>query len=153
MKPGPKATPTDELTSWRAELQSRKAAVKAEVLAECPKAPAYLQPRARYYWGKVAPALHALGVLAATDLAAVGVLCQRLVDVERFGYLIDGKELVATETGVKANPLIRSRDMAIADARRLFADLGMTPTARVGLPKSDRPAGKVLNATGHFAKG
>lgn len=153
MKTGPKPTPTEDLESWRAENRARKGEMKVEQLASCPKPPAWLKARARYYWQQVAPWLHGNKMLAEPDLPALGVICQRMADVERFNALIDGEELIITGDGIKANPLIRSRDAAIADLRRLFADMGMTPTARIGMPKMDRPGGQVIDATGHFKKG
>lgn len=153
MSRGPKPTPTEDLNSWRKESEARKKEIKVGLLGKCPAAPKWLKGRSKYYWGQVAPWLHENQLIAAPDLAAVALLCQRMADVERLGDLVEGDELIITAESIKANPLIRARDAAIADLRRMFADLGMTPTARIGMPKIDLPGGKVIDATGHFKKG
>ena len=153
MKRGPKPTPTDELNSWRAESDARKNEIKVARLAKCPAPLPWLNKRAEYYWKQIAPWLHEHKLIAAPDLAALALLCQRLADVERMGALTEGDELISTGDSVKANPLIKARDAAIADARRMFADLGMTPTARIGMPKVETPGGRVIDASGHFKKG
>lgn len=154
MKRGPKPTPTDELTSWRKELAARKDEVKAEILAECPAPPKFLQGRAREFWSITAAELYREGMLTALDLPAVALLCIRLADVERLEAELQGEGVwLATKDGVKANPLWRALDTAMADCRRLFADLGLTPTARIGLPRSDRKVGAVMDARAHFPKG
>jgi len=150
--PGPKPTRTEDLTSWRAHLPSRKAEIQAPPLPVAPEVPEHLSADARVHWELVVSALVERRLLTALDLPAVCLLCERLADVRELKVEIGALHLVVTDQSIRSNPLYRVRERAIEDCRRLFDSFGMTPTARIGLPDPEKPkAGQVVNA--HFPKG
>lgn len=153
MKPGPKKTPTADLTSWRANMAERKNEAKVEPLREAPEAPVWLDAGAMIFWNEIAPVIFRECIVTALDVPAIGMLCKRFAEAAKYERLYKDRELIPTADSEKANPLIKARNDALTEARRYMVELGMTPSARIGLPSADKKAGKVIDAGGDFAKG
>ena len=102
--------------------------------------PADLPEEARPYWRQLAPRLRSVGLLTPIDVVAFGDLCLCLartaeaeLDVSARGLLIQG------ERGLVKNPAIQIGRDYRAQAMRLMARFGMTPSDRSGLAVGTAP--------------
>lgn len=153
MKRGPKATPTEELHSWRAQLAARKNEIQVAKPTKPLPCPRRLQGEARVYWKDLSKTLHANGMLSEVDVTALVLLCQLLAERDELSAKIGGKLLIEWESGERLNPLLRQRNDVDAQIRRICNDFGMTPTSRIGLPAPKQKVGKVIDGTARFPKG
>jgi phage terminase small subunit len=87
-----------------------------------------LTPGARFEWGRVVPRAVRAGLVRDVDLPAYGLACEALAEVRRLGTLIE------IESGTKTfNPRTRRAFVAASNvARRILADLNLTPKSRQG---------------------
>jgi len=121
------------------------------VPATPPDPPEFLDEHAKNEWWRVAPELHALGLLTVLDLQPLAAYCQAYVhwvtaeralarmaagDAHFCGLMITGS------TGSHmANPLVRVARNAAHDMLRFAAEFGLTPVARSRLSVAGRLSG------------
>lgn len=124
---------------------SSKRRIKHEPLpvrGELPLPPSYLNERAKAEWKRLAPDLHALGLLTVLDLAAFAALVtaySRWVDAEK--QLQSQSLTVTTPSGaIIQHPLIGIARRAAADVLRLSTEFGLTPGGRQRLGTTQQPA-------------
>jgi len=156
--PGPRKTPTAELEkrgSWRAKEPSRQNEISVPLVLDIPAPPDWLESAAADIWQIVAGEIHAAGLLTNADMTICGFLCERIA---QYIKLRDHKSCkqptIVVGNKIHQNPTIKLRDEAQRDCIRIIKDLGMSPTARIGLvlsgtPKKGKPAGEISL----FAKG
>lgn len=97
-------------------------AVSADALTKTPLCPRWLGAHARDEWRRVAPVLTMRGVLTQSDLAALEAYCVSA------GRIREIEEMLQTD-GFSI-PLVRQQDKAMATARQLGVELGLTPVSR-----------------------
>ena len=90
-------------------------------LTRVPGAPAWLSRDAKGEWKRALPGLVSRGVITATDLANFENYCVAVGRVREIEHELQ-KEF--------SLPLCRAQDKAIATARQLAAELGLTPISR-----------------------
>jgi P27 family predicted phage terminase small subunit len=98
-----------------------------------PRCPAHLCDEAKAEWKRISRELHALGLLARIDRAALAAYCQawaRWVKAE--GLLKHtGEVLKSQETGAfYQNPYLSVANRALEQMHRFLTEFGMTPSSR-----------------------
>jgi len=115
--------------------------------------PDWLDVEAQAEWGRLAPMLERLGVLAETDTAALAAYCEAWAtwkgatqQIRKFGMVIKGKHDFPV-----VSPYVRIATTALQQMRGLLVEFGMTPSARARIhaPKPvDVPVSKWGGALG-----
>jgi P27 family predicted phage terminase small subunit len=96
----------------------------ADAVANIP-APDWLSVDARKEWGRVMPILTERRILTDADLGGLENYCICI------GRVRETERLIQTETEAEMQlKLIRVQDKAMASARQLAAELGLTPVSR-----------------------
>lgn len=96
----------------------------ADAVANIP-APDWLSKDARKEWGRVMPILTERRILTDADLGGLENYCICI------GRVRETERLIQTETEAEMQlKLIRVQDKAMASARQLAAELGLTPVSR-----------------------
>lgn len=93
----------------------------ADALTRAPSAPGWLSSEAKAEWKRVAPGLVARRILSTTDLGQLENYCLAIGRVRQ----IESKLQLAFDP-----VLARLQDKALASARQLAAELGLTPVSR-----------------------
>ncbi|TVR11940.1 MAG: phage terminase small subunit P27 family [Salinarimonadaceae bacterium] len=104
----------------------------SEALTAAPDAPEWLTEEARAEWERVAPVLVLRQALTTDNLATLEGYCLAIGTVRRSQMQIakDG-ETVQTPTGIiRRHPAYQTLFQAQTEARRLAAELGLTPASR-----------------------
>ncbi|EKE75521.1 phage terminase small subunit P27 family [Oceanibaculum indicum] len=113
--------------------RGRKPAIKAtaEGIGKAPPAPAWLPPEAKSEWRRVWPGLAARKTITTQDLAALEAYCLAVGTARRAQAAItqDG-DIIKTEYGPKRHPSFQTLFQSMTEARRLAAELGLTPASR-----------------------
>ena len=101
-----------------------------------PEPPVFLSEDAVNEWWRVAPELHALGLLTVIDVMPLAAYC------EAYAHWIAAERMMAKDPETKgltvtgssgshmANPLVKIARSAAADMVRFAGEFGMTPRAR-----------------------
>ena len=144
-KKGPRPTPTAELAargSHRAKEPRRRNEITIPPMVEVPAAPEWLTDAAAAHFERLAPMLHATGLLSLADVDVLSMLAERLAQyAELRDQCADEKPTIYNDQGVgRKNPTYSFRDEAGRDLLKLYQELGMSPTARVGLTSDKREA-------------
>lgn len=158
-KSGPRPTPTKTLAargSHRAKEPRRQNEISVPVLLDVPAAPGWLSEEAVVQFDRLAPVLHATGLLSFADVDVLALLAEKHV---QFAMLRDQcrtePPTIYNDQGVgRKNPTYSFRDEAGRDLLKLYQELGMSPTARVGLvveKEKPSPASLMLDTEGDFA--
>jgi P27 family predicted phage terminase small subunit len=157
-KRGPQPTPTAELKarkSWRANQEKRKNEIVVPIATVAPVAPSWLSEKGRIQFDLIAQELHSSGLLATVDDHAVGQYCERLSQyIELRDNALSAHPVIVKDGVARKNPVILLRDEALRDCLRLLRELGMSPTARVGLTtekKAATPATLMMETEGGYA--
>lgn len=97
-----------------------------------PSAPRFLGDEARKEWKRLAPRLHAVGLLTEADHDALALYCETWAMWKRAEEQVRRKgEVVKTTNGnVIQNPYLAIANRAKRDALLLLREFGMTPSAR-----------------------
>ena len=97
-----------------------------------PSAPRFLGEEARKEWKRLAPRLHAVGLLTEADHDALALYCETWATWKRAEEQVRRKgEVVKTTNGnVIQNPYLAIANRAKRDALLLLREFGMTPSAR-----------------------
>jgi P27 family predicted phage terminase small subunit len=103
-------------------------------------APAWLAPSAAEVWDEIAPKLRAARVLTELDVNALAMGCVAIAQyrqsVRRVGdnlvkaKLVEGEDGQILETGEHINPWMIVQSMTYKQAMGIFAQFGLTPSAR-----------------------
>ena len=125
-----------------------------------PLPPTHLNKEARTEWRRVAPLLHAIGVLTLLDRAALAVYCQaygRWVRAEEALEKMAEKEpatqalMMKTKAGnLIQNPLVGTANKAMESLLRAAAELGMTPSVRSRIEVPDGRKAKASHPAAEF---
>jgi P27 family predicted phage terminase small subunit len=114
-------------------MRGRRPAIPeaADGLAEIPPPPAWLTAEAKQEWRRVAPELARRRTLLMADLGALERYADAAGEVARCRKAItkDG-DVIAGSRGAMLHPLHRVLQAALAESRRLAAELGLTPAGR-----------------------
>jgi P27 family predicted phage terminase small subunit len=119
-----------------------------EVPIHVPDAPEYLDEGAQREWHRIAPQLHAIGLLTVADLDALAcyvtalsrwitaeqtLQAQALLDPATHGLTVRG----STGSPVQ-NPIVKVAERAARDVIRYAGEFGLTPAARARLAAGSR---------------
>ena len=157
--PGPRKKPTSELHSWRAKLAERENEIKVAKPRRPPACPKWVTGKAREYWRDLSKGQHSAGLLTAIDVLPFGAICTLAGDADTYAEEV-GDNLLVTwvsgdSTSERLNPLLKHRLETIKVMIKICNDMGMTPTARIGLPQPeahDKKKGEVINGQNRFPK-
>ena len=110
-----------------------------------PRPPAWLSRDAKAEWQRVAPIMiEERRVLTVPDMAQLANYCCAIGEVAEASRLIAKEGIVfRSPSGPKKHPAVAIRTEAMTQARRLAAELGLTPMSRSRAPmkgKSDDDA-------------
>jgi P27 family predicted phage terminase small subunit len=157
-KRGPQKTPTKTLKergSWLAKLPERQNEISIPGLVDPPEPPDWLDSGGRDQFIRLAPVMHALGLLSFADIDAMGLYAERLAQyIELRDSAAKQNSIIINNGRVYKNPTYSLRDEAQRDCIRLLRELGMSPTARVGLTtekKTATPATLMMETEGGYA--
>ena len=116
-----------------------------------PEPPAFLDEQAQNEWWRVAPELHALGLLTVVDTMPLAAYCDafgRWITAERMIAAMAAKDHVTKALIIRgsagsamANPLVKIARCAAADMVSYASEFGMTPRARSYLDAPDPGSG------------
>lgn len=105
-----------------------------------PPPPKFLNTDGREEWARIAPELHALGLLTDVDLAVLAAYChafarwrQAETAIAEMGKadMLTGSLMIRTAKGNPIqNPLVGTANKAMEAMVRYAAEFGMTPAAR-----------------------
>jgi P27 family predicted phage terminase small subunit len=125
MRRGPAPTPA-HLTLLRGNPGQRRVAPELMVPlpAEPLEPPAYLTEYALEEWRRLAPELHALGLLTELDLTTFAVYCDAVAQWRRV------TEARAAAGGDPTSPLVRAVQEAGRHLIKVAGEFGLTPSAR-----------------------
>lgn len=103
--------------------------MKEKKLAKCPD---HLTGEARKEWGRITRELDALGLMATTDRAAVGLYCEQFRQwSEAVGKVAEQGMVVKMPNGWPApNPYLAIVTKTTAAMGKLLAEFGCTPRSR-----------------------
>ena len=101
------------------------------VMGRCPSAPDWLCADARLKWSKTAPILHQRGLLGPDTSPTLEYYCTAVTQVRQFEALMGAEgRIIQTEHGMRDHPAYRLQHVAIAAARLLACELGISPHRR-----------------------
>lgn len=99
--------------------------VSNDAVTKAPAAPSWLSVEAKKEWRRVMPILIERRILTTADLGSLENYCIAI------GRVRDTESIIQTETDAERQlKLYRAQDKAIATARQLAAELGLTPVSR-----------------------
>lgn len=99
--------------------------VSNDVVTKAPAVPGWLSVEAKKEWRRVMPILIERRILTTADLGSLENYCIAI------GRVRDTESIIQTETDAERQlKLYRAQDKAIATARQLAAELGLTPVSR-----------------------
>jgi P27 family predicted phage terminase small subunit len=121
------------------------------VPGKSPEPPAFLSEDATNEWWRVAPELHALGLLTVLDYMPLAAYCEaysRWATAERLLATMVGSDPETKGLTIRGsagnpiqNPLLKIARNAAADMVRFAGEFGMTPVARSHLSAAGRLSG------------
>ena len=104
-------------------------------------APDYLEGPAKEAWDYLAPMMVSSGIVARVDRDALVRYCEswgRVRDLTK--EVDDSPAVIQTKTTVKVNPIHQALRAEVALNNQLAAELGITPSSRSRVSKSEPPA-------------
>jgi P27 family predicted phage terminase small subunit len=130
--------------------RGRKAEVRAldGALSSVPKAPAWLPPHGKAEWRRVVPQLVADRKIAAHELGTVEAYCLAVARTREAEEALQRHGLTfESDSGPKRRPETTILKENIEAARRLAAELGLTPASR-GKNSGGAPGGSEASEFG-----
>ena len=122
-------------------------AAEPQVVAAIPEPPDHLGEIAMDEWRRVACEMHACGILTRLDAAALAAYCNayaRWIEAERAIARMAAKDPVTRGLLIKTtngnaiqNPLVGTANTAQRDVVKFAAELGITPSARSRVARTD----------------
>lgn len=132
-KPGPRPKPTEVKRMTGVEPgRINEATPLPPMPAIVPKPPEFLGKVAKGAWRRLAPHLHATGLLTHADLDAFAVLCEAIEQYRAASKVVQQYGVVLTDNhghGVK-NPAFQVCRDTSQTIRSYAAEFGLTPAAR-----------------------
>jgi P27 family predicted phage terminase small subunit len=110
---------------------------------QCPEPPEHLQGYAKKAWLELAPELHRLNLLTVLDVGPFGAYCWAYARWQQAEEALQrsGELTIKTAEGhPRVNPLVRIASQAMDDMRRIGAEFGLSPNARLRLSGINPPA-------------
>jgi P27 family predicted phage terminase small subunit len=109
---------------------------------QMPPCPEHLDVEARKVWERLAPQLHARGLLTELDVDALGALCstQAILSEARERLADEGLVVTGPRGAVKPSPWLAIANQAQRDLRSLAAEFGLTPLSRQRITVVPPPA-------------
>lgn len=105
-----------------------------------PPRPSWLNTEARAEWDRVAPTLHAAGVLSLLDGGRLADYCAaHSLAVEATRLYQEEGIVVDSPQGQKAHPAVGTAKEARAQARQLAGEFGLTPAGRSRVSAPSKP--------------
>ena len=100
--------------------------------ARVPSAPRWLSEEARAEWKRLAPRLHAVGLLTEVDTQALGLLCEAFAQYVAAKGIVDreGLLLVSEKGNAYQHPAAGLMTQARGELMKWAREFGMTPAAR-----------------------
>lgn len=100
-----------------------------------PKCPPYVKGLARRIWKEYAPKLERLGILTEVDGLAFADLCLMQADFLHYRKRIEEEgDVFTTDKGYRGqDPVFVMAHKSLDKAKALFAEFGLTPSARTRL--------------------
>ena len=97
-----------------------------------PSAPRWLSEEARAEWRRLAPRLHAVGLLTEVDGTALGLLCEAFAQYVTAKAVVDreGMLLVSEKGNSYQHPAAGLMTQARGELMKWAREFGMTPSAR-----------------------
>jgi P27 family predicted phage terminase small subunit len=115
-------------------MKGRKPTLKPVdgALAKVPAPPRWLTDAAKREWRRVAPDLVARHVLTPDNLSLLEsyAVAIGMVRISADTLATDGHSTVNAKGGIQRHPAVQTLREFMAEARRLAAELGLTPTSR-----------------------
>ena len=137
-KTGPRPTPTATLAqrgSHRAKEPRRQNEITIPPLVSVPAPPEWMSKDGAKHFTRLAPVLHAAGLLSPADVDLLAMLAEKHAQYIALRNACAKEDpTIYNEMGVgRKNPSYSLRDEAQRDMLKLYQELGMSPSARVGL--------------------
>jgi len=135
-KRGPKPTPTKTLERRGSSLVYQR---KGEVVtkAERPRCPDWLKdPIAKKIWKKKVHELFDLGLMSKLDVEMLAMYCDAFAEYIKIRHEIQGNIIKTTNGNYIQHPAIAVRNKLFTLVMKAAAELGLSPSARVGLEPS-----------------
>jgi P27 family predicted phage terminase small subunit len=110
---------------------------------QCPEPPEHLTGHAREAWIHLAPELHKLNLLTILDIGPFSAYCCAYAHWQQAEEALQrsGELTIKTAEGhPRVNPLVRIASQAMDDMRRIGAEFGLSPNARLRLSGIVPPA-------------
>jgi P27 family predicted phage terminase small subunit len=97
-----------------------------------PTAPKWLGEGAKRQWRRIAPGLHAVGLLTEVDVTALGLMCEALAQYFEARALVDMEGMMAmSDKGNRyQHPALAVMKSTRQEVLKWAAQFGMTPSAR-----------------------
>ena len=97
-----------------------------------PSAPRWLSEEARAEWKRLAPRLHAVGLLTEVDTQALGLLCESFAQYVAAKAIVDreGLLLMSDKGNAYQHPAAGLMTQARGELMKWAREFGMTPAAR-----------------------
>lgn len=119
----------------------RKIKQEPDFQSDMPSPPSHLDDYAVEEWGRLAPGLHALGILYATDRSVFAAYCQAYSRWRTAEELIqraakaggDGLSSMTTKKTLMKHPLVGISEKAAAAMMKYALEFGLSPSARARL--------------------
>ena len=146
MAPTPKPSALKKLQGTYRADRAAASEMQPHKLDTLPAAPDELNTRGQSAWYTAVGELQQLGMLHAVDLPLLQAYCrevQRMHEADYYvrtqGHVLKGKNKGGSEYYLK-NPWLGIYNDALAQANRLAAQFGFTPSARtrISAPKNDK---------------
>lgn len=137
--PPPKPTSLRQLEGDKSHRPQRPEA-KPRSGARVPAPPAWLSPAGKRVWRRSAPGLHRLGLLTDSDVNAFAAYCREWATYLEASAAVAREGMVLRDIGSMgqakaiAHPCVAVGNQALANAIRIGARFGLTPSDRVALP-------------------
>ena len=116
-----------------------------------PEPPDFLNEDAVNEWWRVAPELHALGLLTVIDVMPLAAYCQTCAhwiaaeraraELAEKDQVTKGMMITGSAGNQMVNPLVKVARNAAADMLRFAVEFGLTPVARSRLSVAGRVSG------------
>lgn len=119
------------------------------VKGRCPSAPGWFSDQAKAEWKRVAPQLHARGLLTDDTIGTVESYAIAAGQVRELEETMQAEgRMVASEDGPRPHPAFKMQQAAMREARLLAAELALTPHRRNAAAKPEsKPNDKWADAS------
>jgi P27 family predicted phage terminase small subunit len=115
-------------------MRGRKPVLKPapNAIDRAPQPPAWLGAEAKLEWRRVMPGLIERRVLTDADMATFENYCFAIGEIRRARKTLakEGDTITSTRGDVKRHPAAQTAFQSLTEARRLAAELGLTPASR-----------------------